>query len=84
VVAKLGLPTVAASHCWGGQLFDSSNQPQIGMLFLTDPYVLTGAENALSPSVRLQQYTSAPKGQQTTAATAQTTRPNVGPRILHL
>lgn len=58
--------------------------PQMGMLFLTELQVLTGAENALSPIGLLQQYTRAPNGQHTTAATAPTTKPSVGPKTLHL
>lgn len=57
---------------------------QMGMLFLTELQVLTGAENALSPIGLLQQYTRAPNGQHTTAVTAPTTKPSVGPKTLHL
>lgn len=56
----------------------------MGTAFLTDAYVLTGAENARSPIGRLQQYTSAPKGQHTTSVHSPTTRPSVGPITLHL
>lgn len=57
---------------------------QMGMLFFTELQVLTGAENALSPIGLLKQYTRAPNGQHTAAATAPTTKPSVGPKTLHL
>jgi hypothetical protein len=55
----LGLRMVASCElCWPprGILHPVGwYQTQMGMLFLTDPYVLTGTEKALSPSVLLQQ-----------------------------
>ena len=57
---------------------------QIGMAFLTEVQVLTGAENALSPIGLLQQYTNAPNGQHTTPATTPAISPSVGPSTLHL